>query len=379
MRIMYKNYLLPIGLLSAAIIGAGIFSLPFVFKAAGLSTGFFYLALTAFVYVFIHLMYADVILRTPGEHRFVGYTKILLGEIPSWLAIWMVIIEMIFVLTIYLVLSASFGNLLFSSKTGLEIVLIFWFLGSAAVFLSLKRIALFEFLITGGIIGIIILIFILGFKSVFGLSAADFTLNVEKAILPLSPILFALAGRAAIPAITGYFKGNPDINRLVKKVIIFGTIIPAIVYALFIFGIISLTPNVTEDAVSGLVGYVPAFVLIFIGILGLISLWSSYIIIGVDIEQSLEDDLRLAPFWRFLIVIAGPLLIYFFGFKQFLPLVSFVGGIFIALEGFFIISMWLRAKKKLMKEPILFKKINPVIIGVLLLTFSVALVYEIAK
>lgn len=373
-----KNYLLPIGLLSGAIIGAGVFALPFVFRASGLTWGIILLILAALVYVFLHLMYADMIIRTPGEHRFVGYTKIYLGDIPSWMSIWITVIEMIFVLTVYLVISASFANLLISLGSNLEKILIFWFLGSVAIFLTLRRIAFLEFLITFGITLIIFVIFISGFKNFLNLPLFEFSDTFYQALLPLPPLLFALSGRVAIPSVINYFKGQPNSPRLIKKTIVFGTILPAIVYALFVFGVLGLSLDVTEDAVSGLIGQVPATVLFLVGVLGLISLFSSYIIVGLDVNSILRLDLKFPHWLRFLAVVLGPLIIYFSGFQQFLMLVSFVGGIFLVFEGFFIISMWLKANKTLTKPPILLKK-NWVIITVLILTLAIALVFEIIK
>jgi amino acid permease len=378
MNKVLKNYLLPIGLLSGTIIGAGVFALPFVFNASGLTWGIIFLTLAALVYVFLHLMYADVIIRTPGEHRFVGYTKTYLGEIPSWMSIWITVVEMIFVLTIYLVISASFANLLISFGSDLEKILIFWFLGSVAIFLTLKRIAFLEFLITFGIVAIIFIIFILGFKNFLGLSLFGLPGNFYQALLPLPPLLFALSGRVAIPSVINYFKGQPDSPRLIKKTIIFGTILPAVIYTLFVFGVLGLSLNVTEDAVSGLINQVPAAVLLLVGVLGIISLFSSYIIVGLDVNSILRYDLKFSRLFRFLAVVLGPLILYFSGFKQFLVLVSFVGGIFLVFEGFFIISMWLKANKTLTEPPILLKR-NWIIIGALILTLAIALVYEIMK
>ena len=108
----YRDFLLPTGLLAGTIIGAGVFALPYTFKTAGLSVGFFYLALAAAMYCLIHLFYADMIVRTPGEHRFVGYAKIYLGRPAFWQAIAMSVLEMVLVMTIYLLLSVSFLNLL---------------------------------------------------------------------------------------------------------------------------------------------------------------------------------------------------------------------------------------------------------------------------
>ncbi|OGY63032.1 MAG: hypothetical protein A2745_00855 [Candidatus Harrisonbacteria bacterium RIFCSPHIGHO2_01_FULL_44_13] len=379
MNNLYRSLILPASILAGTIIGAGIFSLPFVFQTAGLSLGFIYLALASVVYIFLHLMYADVIIRTSESHRFVGYAKIYLGSRAFWLSILMTVVEMIFVMTIYLTLSQSFSNLVTTFGSNLEKLLIFWFLGSAAVFMSLRRIALLEFLIVGGILLIISLIFVLGLNNFLNLPAADFFPNFSMIFLPLAPLLFSLSGRVAIPALVDYLKDKPDAVRLVKKSVIVGTLAPAVLYGLFVVGVLGLSSNVSEDAVSGLIGQAPGWILLAVGILGLLSLWSSYIVVGLDINKSLVYDFKLPVWLRFLLVVMAPLLLYLSGFQSFIGLVSFVGGVFLSLEGIFIICMWLKANKVLAKPPVLLKKANIVVIGFLFLILAAALSYEIMK
>ena len=372
---------MPTGLLSGTVIGAGVFALPFVFQISGLSTGLFYLALAAYLYVFIHLFYADVILRTPGEHRFVGYAQIYLGKLAGGLAILMSVLEMIFVLTIYLVLSLSFINLVIAPGLALLKILIFWILGSAAIFFSLKKIAFLEFLIAWGMTAIIVLIFVFGLAQLEKIAVADFYPNFVNLFLPLGPILFALGGRVAIPAVIKYFK-LPGIGHnqvLVKRAIIFGTLIPALVYGLFIFGILGLSGEVSEDAVSGLIGQVPNLFLVVMGILGILALWSSYIIIGFDVLNTLRYDLKLSQTVRILLVVGSPLLLYFLSSQDFIALVSFVGGTLLALEGIFIIAMWLKVNTSLKQAPILVSKTNFGTIVIAFLVLGAALVYEIIK
>src|SRR3990170_1628515 len=102
-----KQFLLPFGLLAGTIIGAGVFSLPYLFKFSGFALGFFYLALASFAYVVLYRMYADIIRETPGDHRFVGFARIYLGRYASWLAFLIAVVEGVLVLTIYLILSQS--------------------------------------------------------------------------------------------------------------------------------------------------------------------------------------------------------------------------------------------------------------------------------
>jgi amino acid permease len=358
---MNVKFLLAVGTLAGTIIGAGIFALPYIFKAAGLASGFFYLALAAAAYIAVYLMYAEIILKNAGDHRFVGYVRMYLGKGLSGLAVLMTIVEMILVLTIYLILSQSFGNLITAYGSGLDKMIIFWLLGSAAIFVGLRRIAWLEFLITAGLIAIILFIFVLGLPKLSFSPEAPW-INFKNFFLPLAPVLFALSGRVAIPAVV-------RLSGDFKKAIVAGLLISAVVYAVFVVSVLAISPTVSPDAVSGLAGYAPAGILAIIGIFGILSLISSYITIGFDVYKSLELDLLWPDWLKFLAVVLGPLTLYFLGLQNFLGLISFTGGIFLALEGILIIWMWLRAAQKKLSLPII----------LLLSIFIVALVYEMVK
>ncbi len=362
------------GLLIGTIIGAGMFSLPFVFKNSGIATGIFYLILASVVYIFAYWMYADLVLRTIGDHRFAGYARIYLGRWAFWLSVLMTIAEMILVLTIYLILAQSFGNLIFAAGNPVVKMLIFWALGSLAVFASLKRIALAEFLISGGILAIIFMIFVFGMSGLSGAVAQNFRPLWPEILMPLAPVLFALSGRVAMPALIRFYE-NP---RAIKASIILGVAVSAIAYLAFSLSILSLTYFVSEDAVSGLFGKIPDWALALVGLLGILSLISSYIVVGLDVKNSMRLDLKI-PFWIAAVLIIGlPLVIYFFISQSFIELVSFTGGIFLGLEGIFIVWMWLKAKKVVIQEGLRLKFSLPTAIF-LLSVFAAAVVYEIIR
>ncbi|OGY65109.1 MAG: hypothetical protein A3E64_01475 [Candidatus Harrisonbacteria bacterium RIFCSPHIGHO2_12_FULL_48_16] len=356
-----KDFILSANLLAGTIIGAGVFSLPYVFKIAGVATGLFYLLLATVAYIAIYRMYAQVISLTPSEHRLSGYIKIYLGNTAWWISILMTIVGAILVLTVYLILSQSFGNLITPFGSGEDKMVIFWLLGSTAIFLSLRRIALLEMMINIGMVAIIAIIFFLGLMKPDNLLSVNFGVHWGSFLLPLAPVLFSLSGRVAIPAMTKFGSLRAAIN--------WGTIVPAVLFAAFVLSILALSPVVTEDAVTGLVGYVHPSILIVVGIFGMFSILSSYVTIGYDVYKSLGLDLGFPRFAQYALVVFGPLVAYFAGLNSFIGLVSLIGGIFLGLEGIFIVLMWLKAIKK------------PLSLSTLLLiaVFAAAIIYEIIK
>lgn len=378
MKIIFNSLIYPASLLAGTTIGAGMFALPYLFSEAGIATGLFYLFFSSAVFVLIHLMYADVIVRTPENRRFSGYAKIYLGKFGYWTSIFMAVFGALLILTVYLILSASFINLIAPAASADYAVLFFWFLGSLAVFLSINKLAISEFLIFFGMTGIILIIFGFGLtnnglEKILKMPLFDFS-NV---FIPFGAVLFSMYGRSAIPALLGYFRNNGQPMAKSKWPIIIGSVAPALVYAIFVFGILGLSDNVSEDSVSGLVGNLADAILWIIGVLGIISLWSTYIVIGRDIKKSLEHDFNLPLILSGTIIVLVPILLYFIGFHNFLALVGFSGAVIIGLEAIYIILMWVQLEKIESVDKII-AKLNPIIIYSLLFVFIAGIVYKLA-
>jgi len=373
---IYRNIILPASILSGTIIGAGMFSLPFVFKEVGLPTGLFYLLFFSSVYIFIYLLYADLILRTEGEHRFVGYARMYLGNIGFWISLLIGLVQLFFVLTIYLILAPSFSGL-FIGDDYIYQLLAFWLLGSLAILFNTRRIALLEFLIVAGITAIIFSIFGFGLG---GLSETFYSywnkLDLSK-FLVAGPILFALSGALAVPELIAYFRESGAPASFIKKSLIVGSVLPAVAYLAFVLGVLGLSGMVSEDAVSGLVSQVPVVVLVLSGILGFLSLISSYIVVGLNARRILEYDLLLPGWVSRASVIAIPIIFYLSGFQNFITAVTFVGSIFLPLESIFIIFMWLKADQLSGKPRVLVGNITRASIPVLLMVFFIVIIYFI--
>jgi len=372
--------LLPVGIMAGAVIGAGIFSLPYVFVQVGILNGLLFLAIATVVVTLVHLFYADLILRTSGTHNFVGYSRIYLGKVGGFFAVFMSVLQMILVLVIYLILSQSFINLILGG-TSLVSLFIFWIIGSLAIFLTLRRLALVESLIIAGVIAIIAFVFIVALPDLASVSLGSVSPSVNGFLLVIGPILFALGGRAAVVESVKYARKPKN----VKWGIVWGTVVPAIVYAVFVLAVVALSysaglgqAGVSEDAVSGLINNIHPILLVLIGILGLLSILSSYIAIGFDVNNILAVDLRWPFLLRFITIALVPLGLYLYGFQDFIQLVSFSGGVLGALAVIFMTLMWHRAATKAKtKGPILLKEIPFAVIVLIILLFGLVLIQQV--
>ncbi|MDP3947432.1 MAG: aromatic amino acid transport family protein [bacterium] len=376
MGVFLRHYVLPVSLLSGTIIGAGVFSLPFVFTAGGWLTALGYLAAFGGVFVLIHLMYADVMFSTDNAaHDFVGYARRYLGAWAGRIAFLMTVVGMILALTIYLVLSASFSAILLPNQPQGALVLFFWALGSLLMFLPVRGMAALEALAVLVIVGIVGIVAAKGLPHIDRLASVR-PLDLRYLFLPFGPVLFSYAGRVAIPSLLSYLKGEGLPPLHARKIIMWGTVLPGVVYLLFAAGVIGLSNVVSEDAVSGIVGLSPTL-LGTVGVLVLASLLSSYFVVGVSVIRILEKDLRLSRLASGTLVIASPVLLYAAGLQNFLVLVGISGGVFIALEGVFIALMWRKAHEK--QVPLLLSPRWKKAVWALTLVFIAGAFYEIIR
>lgn len=334
------KYLYPTSILAGTIIGAGMFSLPFIFQAAGLWLGAAYLVFFTFVFWLIHTMYADIMLRTERLPGFVLYAEKYLGSWASIPATLVTVFGIIFAFAVYLVLSVSFTRLLFPDISEPLVVYSFWALGSLAIFLKVNRLAMLEFIVVSAIVIIIGIIFYLGIFS-GNYSMRNFSAlpaSLPMLFLPFGPVLFALAGRSAIPSLLEDAKKIGISDLRISSIIFWGTAIPGIFYLGFVLGIWGLSGIVSEDAVSGITRGGPVL-LSALGATGTLTLFSTYIPLGIGVKKILEADFNLSHITSGVIVVVSPMLIYLTGIG-FLKLIAITGGIFLAVESIFIALIW---------------------------------------
>lgn len=328
----FKNYLTASSVLAGTILGVGIFSLPYVFSQTGFLTSLFFMFFCGSLILLNHLIYGEIILRTPGEHRLAGLAKIYLGKCWFLVAAASVVVSALGVLLAYLILGGQFIQN-FSQFIGYPLstggaLLVFWILGAIGITFGIGFISISEILGVVLIVAFIIGFFILGAPHLhWGLLTY---LNFKHLLLPYGILLFALSDSSSIPEIVTYFlKKNVAKEKInLKKPIILGTIIPPFLYLLFVlgaFGIFQGKIN-TVDLVPGLIQYSP-IVGILTNILGLVLIITSYFIIGLSLRNTLKMDLKINKWLAWLIAAVIPLILYFLGFQNFIAIISFIGAV----------------------------------------------------
>jgi amino acid permease len=365
---MNRSFILATGLLAGTIIGAGVFSLPYVFSQVGWITGFIYLIIFTLVYSIIHLMYAKVLQIQDGNHQFFYLAHRYFGKFANFASL-IILFELIFVLLVYLVLAPSFSTLIFGGDKVVHLI-IFWLISSIFIFARLSWMGFADFVGIVCILGIIGIVFVVSWQGEL-ITPFFKNLDLKTFFLPFGPLLFSLAGRPAIHKVVEEYNQAKILNRpfSLKRAIFWGTAIPAVVYSFFIISILKINPNVSPEAINSL-NFISPTLFMLLSIMGLLTLWTSYFMIGANVKDILKIDLRYPNWLSVFIVLFVPIFLYFAGLKEFLFVISFVGSVFLALEAIFIVFLWLKAfpqnKFRYLALPIV-------------LIFVIALVYEVVS
>ena len=339
-----------ISIISSGIIGAGMFSLPFVFSKIGLILGFFLIVFLTIVMAIVHFLYGEL-LHINKESGFLNIIEKYLGKKYKILGGVAVIINMLLVLTIYLIFYKSFSSIFITSAVEDYIVLFLWFISSLIILLKINSIAHLESFF---ILMIIIVVSLLFFGSVykFGLNANYISLVMNNDItfisailLGLGPILFSLGGRASVESLVNYGRSIKLSLFSIKRTIIIGTSIPSFIYLLFVIAISQFSLGYpSEDSIYGLRNL--SLIVNLISIIGILAVISTYVLIAISLEKILRRDLNFRSFYSNFIVIFAPLIIYILIKPSFLSLISATGGIFVSLEALLILRMSFLVNKK---------------------------------
>lgn len=333
----------PVNILASTIIGAGMFALPYLFDRAGVLVGTTYLALFGGVFYLVHLMYADLLRGENGELIFPGLARKHLGKFGEYVAYVSGVFALLLTLTAYIVLEMKFFHIIFPSAPQLPAFLFFWGTGTLSVMLW-RTAKLGPLEAVTNVATVLIIGSLIAFSFIDGASTASLSLvSFKNALLPYGAILFALSGRAAIPAVLSYLR-DATAQRIALAIML-GTAIPIAVYLLFVYGVLAASPAPTEDAITGMVGALPPLIVNFFGALGIISLWSSYIIIGKAVRDSFRRDAHASYTASHAIMAIVPVALYFAGFRNFLQTINIIGGVFLAVESILIVLMWQKASK----------------------------------
>jgi tyrosine-specific transport protein len=362
---MKKELILAIAVLMSTIIGAGIFGLPY----AGAQSGFLIAAILLFVLTgivtLLHLFYGKVIYHTEKSFQLTGYIGHYLGESAKKIIGIFVIIGFYGSLLVYMIIGGDFLHIALSPFINLSSTLfslIMFVVGSIAIYFGLKLVSKWDLVINVILIMAIVILFIWG----IGLIRLDNlkTIDLNKIITPYGAIFYSLIGIAALPQIKRIFSHNHEGQY--RKAIIIGTIIPAIIYLIFMLIIVGINGGKTpQEAVSGLNNYLGRGAILIGSIFGFFMVMTSFFSLGIALKETYVYDYKMKKSVAWALTCFVPLILLLSGMRNFIIIIEVMGAMIGAVEGTAIILMYRRITNR--KEHGILRVISSFVIALLFL------------
>ncbi|MFA6131095.1 MAG: aromatic amino acid transport family protein [Patescibacteria group bacterium] len=330
--------------LIGVVIGVGIFGLPYVFSQSGFAIGVGHLVFIAVINAVVLFSVADLLIHTPGHHRLTGLLERYLGPIWKHVGTLILFASSWGAMLAYIIIGGQFLDSLCGSWLGgneLMYQIIFYLFSSIILIGGFGFISRFESIFSSVLL-IAICVLLIGASPEIETSALT-TVDWSNWFLPFGVVLFAFGGLSALPEMAQIL--GKEKHRLKYSVVV-GLFIVAVIYLAFATVVLSVTgTHTTEESMIGLGRALGPWALIIGSFVGLISVATSFIMIGLSMINTLVYDYRLSYLASWALVIGTPGLLFLIGARDFIDVIGFSGSLLGGILGILIIAMYWHAKK----------------------------------
>ena len=368
-----KSYYEAIATLIGCIIGAGIFTIPYVVAKAGFLTGLLAIVLLGIASLVINLYLGEITLRTKKIHQLTGYASIYLGNIGRKVMAFAMLVSVYGGLIAYILGEGQALYEIFGIFNPQFFSLIFFSIMALLVYFGLRAIEESELDLVPFIIIIIAIIAVLSIKSINYGNLVEFSLG--KIFLPYGVILFAFSGVVAIPEMREELIKH---EKAFKRAIKIGSIIPIIIYIIFAFLVIGVTgADTTQVATIGLGKYI-GYHMVWIGNLFVVfAMATSFLTLGLALKEMYMYDYNMNELYAWGLTVFIPFIIAFSGLTNFINAIGVTGAIGFGLIGTLSVLMFWKAKKLGKRKPE-YSINKKILIGtVLMIVFVLGILYQI--
>ncbi len=319
-------------------VGAGIFALPYTFAKAGTVVGLGYLVALGAILTLVNLAYGEVVSGTEGNHQYTAYVERYLGKKWKRVALLSMCLSFYGALSAYTVeVSTLLESLLgeWVALTRVQFGLIYFVLVSSALFIGLRAVTAVDKILMIAMLGLIATFVIIGIPHV---QLANLEIAHSEALfLPYGVVLFALTAASAVPDMKRVLH---DQTHRLKKAILYGSLIPVIVYVVFTLVAVGITGQATtESSILGLGEILGPTALVLGAIFGCITMTTAFLVLGLALREMYQFDMKLHPSVSWLLVVVPPLLTLLLNWLSFVEILGISGAIVGGVDGILIMHM----------------------------------------
>ncbi|MBS3088123.1 amino acid permease [Candidatus Pacearchaeota archaeon] len=348
--------------LTGTIVGAGILGLPYIFAKSGFLIGLLWLLAIGTIMTFVNLTLGEITLRTKGRHQLTGYAEKYLGKWGKRLMLIAVIFGIYSALLAYLIGEGQSLSRLISPNISPAIFgIVFWLILTLLLRQGLRGLKKIE---TWGVISVITIVIGIFIRFAPQINPTNLTqISPTNFATPIGIIMFALLGFVAIPELKQEIKGQ---EHLLKKAIIFGSIIPIFLYAIFTLTFVGVLGNSITEVATLSFGPI-------ITILGIFTMFTAYFALSYTLNDTFRQDFKTTKTTNFILTSIIPLVLYvlteYFQIISFTSILGIGGAISAGITGILILLIAKKAKLS----------INTPILITLSIFFIASIILELIK
>ncbi len=330
---MFKSFFVPlisfssqpltraVAVLCSTIIGAGVLGIPYLFARVGAVVGLLYVLGMGALMLGVHLAVAELAIRTKMRAQLSGLVRRYCGASASYAMAVVFLFLHWGALVAYLIgegesLSALFGG------PSLGWTLVFFCVAVALILRGSTFVAKFDAHIVWGTVLMILIISLYA-----ALHARVMPLVPESGAslwIPFGVFLFALHGTSAIAELEVVVHQNPS---LLRRAVVWGTLIPLTLYTIFALAVISVTGTATTSvATIGLGESLGPAMRIAGNTFAAIAMLASFVTIGHTMRRAFQWDYGFSARGAALLALGVPLVVYAVGAREFILVIGTVGA-----------------------------------------------------
>jgi tyrosine-specific transport protein len=368
---MRRDLFIGIATLSGTVIGAGFLGIPYAVSKSGFLIGLIWMVFISIMMLLINLMIGEIVLSSKTTHQLPGYSSKYLGKKTKIFVFIASAIGFYAALIAYLIGEGESLSFIFTGSTQYALLagIIFWIF--MAIF-TLGGIHRFKKIQPIAVLAVLIVTLILGIMNFNSISMSNLMhSDIGAVFLPFGVVLFAFLGVSSIPEMRRVLRKN---QKLMKKAIIIGSLIPLVVYVLFTLIVLGLYGSAVEQIATISFGKI-------VTLLGIFTMFSAFLALSLAFEDTYRFDFGFSFKKAWILTVLLPLIAFIiirvFDLAGFVKVLSIGGSISGGLLSIAILLIHEKIKKVKRNRRPEFKIYMPFIFKLIfILIFIAGIVYE---
>ena len=368
---MERKLFQAISTLTGTVIGAGFLGIPYVVSKSGFLIGLVWMCLICIIMMFVNLTIGEIALSTKAMHQIPGYASKYLGKKTKIFVFLASVFGLYAALVAYLIGEGESLSSLLTSSTNYSLLLGigFWFILALITF---KGIRWFKKIEPFAVLAVFLATLVLGIINWNRISFENLSyINSSYLFLPFGVVLFAFLGVSSIPEMERVLEKN---EKLMKKAIIIGSLVPLFVYILFTLVVLGLYGFNIEEIATISFGKT-------VTLLGMFTMFTAFLALSLALQDTYRFDFNISQKKAWLLSVLLPLFTFvaikIWNLADFVKILSLGGSISGGLLGIAILLIHEHLKDKELERKPEFRINFPLMLKILfIIIFLVGILYE---